>query len=250
MSKNQQKTLGNIHSFESFGTLDGPGIRFVVFLAGCPLRCKYCHNIDVVYAKNAPQITAEELVQKILVNKPYFDASGGGVTVSGGDPVSQPEFLVEFLRLCQEHNLHTAVDTSLCAPSHVIEQIAEYTDLFLISLKHMDDKIHQYLTGASNRLIFRNIEQLSKMQKRIWFRLIILPGYTDTKQNLTELTEYLKTVDFELIELLPYHEMGIYKWKELGLGYDLKDVSPPTPKQIAKVKNYLSDAGFTVVVNE
>ncbi len=246
----QKPITGRIHSFESFGTLDGPGIRFVIFFAGCPLRCKYCHNIDVVYAKDAPQMTADELVEVILRNKPYIDASGGGVTVSGGDPVSQPEFLIEFFRTCQENGIHTAADTSLAIAPKWIEPIAAVTDLFLISLKQMDDAEHVRLTEVSNKLILRNIEALNRLGKRIWFRFLILPGVTDTPQHLKKLVAYLKTINFELIELLPYHTMGKYKWHELGLDYELEGVSIPEAKEIRRVKSTLEKAGFTVVINE
>lgn len=242
--------LGKIHSFESFGTLDGPGIRFVVFFAGCPLRCKFCHNIDIVHAKEPMELTANEILKQILRDRPYMDASCGGVTVSGGDPFSQPEFLADFLRKCKESQLHTAVDTSLCAPAKFIPIIAEHTDLFLISLKHFDDKVHRYLTGGSNHLILNNIRLVSELQKRIWFRLLILPGYTDTKANLTALAAFLRTVNFELIELLPYHRMGVYKWNELGLSYELNGVKLPSTTEIRHVQKFLTDRGFKAVVNE
>lgn len=245
-----QEKIGKIHSIESLGTLDGPGIRFVVFLAGCYLRCKFCHNIDVVLCKDPLFLTANDLLEKILRNKPYLEASGGGVTVSGGEPFYQTDFLEEFLEKCQENNIHTAVDTSLKTSSEHLERIAKYTDLFLISLKHFDDKTHHFLTARGNVDILENVRHLSDMKKRIWFRYLILPGYTDTKENIAALIDFCKTVQFELIELLPYHEMGVAKWKKEGIDYGIPEVHPPSRKSMEDIRTQLEKEGFQVVVNE
>lgn len=242
--------IGRIHSIESFGTLDGPGIRFVVFLAGCYLRCKFCHNIDVVLCKDPLLMSAEELVAKILRNKPYLDASGGGVTVSGGEPFFQTDFLEEFLEKCHESGIHTTVDTSLKTSTEHLERIAKHTDLFLTSLKHFDENTHRFLTGRGNKDILENIRQLSTMKKRIWFRYVILPGYTDTEENLSALISFCKTIHFELIELLPYHEMGVEKWKTEGLSYSIPTVHPPSRKSVEEIRKQLEQEHFRVVVNE
>lgn len=245
-----QNISGRIHSFESFGTLDGPGIRFVVFMAGCPLRCKYCHNIDIAVCKNAKKYTPEEVLKMILKNKPYFNASGGGVTLSGGDPVFQSDFLVEFLQLCQEENIHTAVDTSLYTTKTVIDKISPFTDLFLISLKHFDDEIHKSLTGVSNKQILKNVKYLSDLKKKIWFRFLVLPGITDTKENLNALIKFAKNTNFELIEILSYHTMGVEKWEKLNLKYELGNIKPPTHEELIKIKDLLEKEKIKVLLNE
>ncbi len=187
---------------------------------------------------------------KILKNKPYFDSSGGGVTVSGGEPFLQPKFLTEFLSLCKKNNLHTAVDTSLHTTKKSINAALPYTDLFMISLKHFDEKTHEFLTGASNRVILENVKHLSGKKARIWFRYLILPGYTNTKENLGALADFLKTVNYELVELLPYHEMGVKKWETLKIPYALKKIKTPTPGDIEHVKSFLQKNSIPFLINE
>jgi pyruvate formate lyase activating enzyme len=242
--------LGKIHSVESMGTLDGPGIRFVVFFAGCPLRCRYCHNIDLASGKEHIEMSVEDLVKQIIKNKPYFEFSGGGVTLSGGEPFFQPEFLIGLLTALKANGLHTVVDTSLHAPQKFIEAAAPLTDLFMVSLKHFDDATHQSLTGASNRLVLKNIRLLDRLGSHIRFRFLVLPGITDTPANLAALIEFLQTVRFDEIELLAYHRMGVYKWEALGLDYKLKDTPPPTKEQMQKVKTLIEQAGFSVRMGE
>ncbi len=248
--KEADGVVGKVHSIESFGTLDGPGIRTVIFLAGCFLRCKYCHNIDVVLTKNPAYYTPQELLERVLSNKPYLDASGGGVTVSGGDPFFQAHFLAEFFELCQQKGIHTAADTSLKTNRQMLELVEPHTDMFLVSLKHFDDATHRFLTGRGNKDILENIRYLSGLKKRIWFRYLILPGYTDTEENLNALIEFCKEVDFELIELLPYHTMGVAKWDDEKIDYGLKKVKTPSKKTVRMIQQRLESAGIKVLLNE
>ncbi|MBT3865372.1 pyruvate formate lyase-activating protein [Candidatus Peregrinibacteria bacterium] len=263
------RATGMIHSFETFGALDGPGVRFVVFFEGCPLRCAYCHNRDMLDMKNYLKMSPKALIEEVHKYKAYFGKSGG-VTVSGGDPVFQPKFLVEFLKLCKKEGIHVALDTSLFTSEKVIESVLPYTDLFMISLKHFDSDTHKCMTGVPNERILSNVRFLSRalsasdasnkkvaQQKRgaksrtkIRFRYVVMPGVTDTKENLHALVEFLHEVKFELIELLPYHTYGVYKWKKLGLKYRLKDMKPPTPKSIQKIKKMLEKEGFKVLLTE
>lgn len=256
---------GIIHSFETFGALDGPGVRFVVFFRGCPLRCVYCHNRDMLDMRGGLTMTARELVDDILRYKPYFGEKGG-VTISGGDPIFQPEFLLEVLKLCKENEIHTTVDTSLFTNRKVIDSIIPYTDLFMVSLKHFDNEIHKKLTGVGNKQILDNIQYLSheivacegekkhgetkKRCPKLWLRYVVLPGYTDTKDNLKALVEFLHQINFELIELLPYHTFGVYKWKEMGLKYALNGVKPPEHSDVLKIKKMLEKEGFKVQITE
>lgn len=243
-------TKGRIHSFESFGTLDGPGLRFVVFLEGCPLRCLYCHNVDMLDMTDYKKMTPQKLLEIVLPYKPYFDSSGGGVTVSGGDPILQPDFTAEFFHLCKKNKIHTVADTSCFTTKKNLDKLLPVTDLFMISLKHFNEKKHLKLTGVSNKPILENIRYLKKKKAKIRFRYVILPGWTDTSSNLKALKNLAKEIKPELIELLPYHTHGIYKWENLNKKYRLRRVKPPTPKSCQKIKKMLEKAGHKVMLNE
>lgn len=259
----KHEPIGMVHSFETFGTLDGPGLRFVVFLEGCPLRCVFCHNRDMLDLKDYMKMTPHQLLKTVLDYKPYFGKKGG-VTVSGGDPAFQPKFVLEFLKLCKENGIHTTLDTSLFTTKEVLEMLAPYVDLFMVSLKHFDSETHRCLTGAPNEQILSNIRLLNKIiiQKKLgkkalkstpklWFRYMVLPGYTDTSSNLKALVKFLHEMKgFELVELLPYHTYGVYKWEKLGLKYQLDDIKPPAPDSVMKIKNMLEKEGFKVLLTE
>ncbi len=247
---NTERKEGFVHSFESFGTVDGPGIRFVIFMAGCFLKCKYCHNIDMATFKGGKKWSVEEIVQKILKNREYLEASDGGVTFSGGDPFFQPDFLLEMIKRCREEGLHVTVDTSLYAEKEEIRKVAEYTDLFMVSLKHFDSEKHKFLTGVGNQEILENLKFLSDLGSRIWLRLVLLPGWTDSEFNLVELRDFCKTINFEKLELLPYHTMGVKKWEALKIPYYFNDLKVPNEEQILEVKNFLNKANIPVVLNE
>lgn len=254
------KTVGMVHSFETFGALDGPGLRFVVFLEGCPLRCVFCHNRDMLDLKDYIKMTPQQLFKIVADYKPYFGKKGG-VTISGGDPIYQPKFVLEFLKLCKADGIHTTLDTSLFTSTDVVEALAPYTDLFMVSLKHFDSDIHKCLTGVPNERILYNIRTLNKIivrnkklkkaHPKLWFRYMILPGYTDTKKNLKALVKFLHGVKgFELVELLPYHTYGVYKWEKLGLKYALDDVKPPALEKIWDIKKMLEKEKFKVLLSE
>jgi pyruvate formate lyase activating enzyme len=251
----KRSDLGMVHSLETLGAVDGPGLRTVVFLEGCPLRCAYCSNKDMLDLKGYTEMTPEELLKLISPYKVYFGKTGG-VTISGGDPIFQPEFLKSFLKLCKKEQIHTTIDTSLFTELETVDSLLPYVDLFMISLKHFNKKQHEELTGVSNDPILRNIIHLNskiqeeKLRTKIWFRYVILPGYTDTEENLNSLLQFLKTISFEQIELLPYHTLGKFKWEELGLKYPLEGVASPTNESIHKIKNMLMKEGFNVVTYE
>ncbi|MBU1992336.1 MAG: pyruvate formate-lyase-activating protein [Patescibacteria group bacterium] len=247
-TKNIKK--GRVHSFETFGTLDGPGVRFVVFLEGCGLCCKYCHNIDMLDMKDYMLYTPQELLNEVKPYKSYFKYGDGGVTISGGDPIIQPDFVYDFFKLCKKAGIHTTIDTSLFTNKDVIDKLLPVVDLWMVSLKHFDNKKHEWLTCQSNVGILENVKYLSKKKARLWLRQVILPGYTDTRGNLKALREFLHSVRFELVELLPYHTFGIYKWKKLGKKYELGGVKPPRPAKVLKIKKMLEKEGFKVLLNE
>lgn len=243
---------GKIHSFESFGTLDGPGIRFVVFCEGCPLRCLYCHNVDMLDMKDYKEYTAKELVEIVRKYKPFFRGSaGGGVTVSGGDPIMQPDFIYEFFKECKKEGIHTTIDTSLYTVKKILDKLIPVTDLFMVSLKHFNDKIHKWLTSVSNKMILENVRYLSEKGVRLRLRFLILPGYTDTEENLNALSKFLKSLSqFELLELLPYHTYGVYKWKKLKKPYLLSHVKVPSLSYCQNIKKKLEKQGFRILLNE
>jgi pyruvate formate lyase activating enzyme len=256
-SKPVHKLTGMIHSFETFGALDGPGVRFVVFFEGCPLRCVYCHNRDMLDLADYTAMTARELLEEVRDYKPYFGKKGG-VTISGGDPVYQPKFLLEFLKLCKKDGINTAIDTSLFTSHKIIDSIFPYVDTFMVSLKHFDTEVHKCLTGVPNEQILENLRYLSRLisqtkrtpRPKLRLRYLILPGYTDTRANLADLKKFLRDVEFELIELLPYHTHGIYKWEEMGLKYDLSGVKAPSKASVQRIKKMLEKESHKVLINE
>ncbi len=233
--------IGKIHSVESFGTVDGPGIRFVVFMQGCTLKCKYCHNRDTWDTHSGTEISVQELVKQILNYKTYIDNSGGGVTVSGGEPLLQAEFVTELFKKLKSIGIHTALDTAGSIPiSNQIKDLLKYTDLVLLDIKHIDNEKCINLTGFSNKNNLEFAKYLSNLKIPVWIRQVLVPGYTDDKFDLQTLKKFLDTLEnVEKIELLPYHDLGKFKWKEIGETYELENVLPPNKEDIDKAKNIL-----------
>lgn len=217
---------GRIHSLESFGTVDGPGIRFVVFMQGCPMRCQFCHNPDTwdVNAKVKFELTPEELLDEVKKYK-NFIMKGGGVTMTGGEPLVQAEFIAEFLRLCKIAGIHTAIDTSGIIFSEKTKDVFKYADLVLLDIKTNDDDLHQQLTGCARTNNTRTLEYLQQIGKPVWARHVVVPGLTDNDERLASLAAYLKDFSvIEKVEILPYHTLGIYKYQELNIPYPLEGI--------------------------
>lgn len=228
---------GYIHSTESLGTRDGPGIRFVVFMQGCPLRCKYCHNPDTWKLCNGKKLTIDELMDKIRGCKPYISRSNGGVTISGGEPTLQFDFVLELLKECKKEGLHTAIDTSGYLSPEKFKEMLPYLDLILLDIKQIDDSKHLELTGVSNSKTLQIVDLLEKEAQPYWIRHVIVPGYTDDTRDLEELARFLSDKEYmEKLEFLPYHNLGEYKWRELGLNYELKDIKPPSKKMMQEIE--------------
>lgn len=230
---------GRIHSVESFGTVDGPGIRFVVFMQGCPMRCLYCHNPDTWEAGGGTQITAEELCAEALKYKNYYGQTGG-ITVSGGEPLMQLDFLIELFALLKRNNVHTCVDTSgICfnETDGRYGKLIALTDLFLLDIKHIDEEAHLRLTGRSGSAPRAFAEFLSRNGKPMWIRHVLVPGITDEEGALRRLREFLDTLKtVERVEVLPYHTMGEVKYDKLGLSYPLKGAKPPEKESVERAK--------------
>ena len=233
--------IGKIHSTESFGTVDGPGIRFVVFMQGCSLKCKYCHNRDTWDTNSGTTISVSELVKEVLKYKTYIDNSNGGVTVSGGEPLLQTEFVTEFFKELKKLNIHTALDTAGSLPiSDKIKELLKYTDLVLLDIKHINNEKAINLTGISNKNNLEFAKYLSNINIPVWIRQVLIPGYTDDKFDLIKLKEFLNTLkNVEKVEILPYHDLGKFKWEILGDKYELENVKSPTNEDIQKAKNLL-----------
>lgn len=236
---------GRIHSVESFGSADGPGVRYIVFLKGCNMRCQYCHNPDTWAKDGGELMTPEEVLKKALRYKTYWKEKGG-ITVSGGEALLQIDFVTELFRLAKEKGVNTCLDTSgnpfsLEEPfKSKFDELMKYTDLFMLDIKHMDDAAHRKLTGQTNQNILEMATYLSDHGKAMWIRHVLVPGITTEEDELHRLRSFLDTLKtVERVEVLPYHTLGVFKWKELGIPYQLEGVDPPTKEQIDRAKEIL-----------
>ncbi|QGU94312.1 pyruvate formate lyase-activating protein [Clostridium bovifaecis] len=231
---------GRIHSIESMGLVDGPGIRTVVFFQGCPLRCAYCHNPDTWTMQDGIEITPRELLNKLLRFRPYFEKSGGGVTFSGGEVLLQPDFLIEILKLCKENGIHTTLDTSGFGLGKY-DEILKYTDLVLLDIKHVDDTGYRNLTGQSKKGLDEFLNALAKAGTKLWIRHVIVPKITDSEEHIAQLAHIIKQIDnVEKIELLPYHTLGVSKYEKLGINYPLKNTPSMDKEKIKELENLLT----------
>lgn len=226
---------GNIHSIETCGTVDGPGIRFVIFMQGCPLRCQYCHNPDTWQTDTNKLMTVDEIIQKYDGVKEFVQS--GGITVTGGEPLLQIDFVTELFKVAKAHGIHTALDTSgiIFNPENTenINKLLKYTDLVLLDIKHIDDEEHKKLTGASNKNILAFAQYLSEKQIPVWVRHVVLKDITLNEKYLKELGKFLATLNnIKALDILPYHNMAIPKYESLGINYPLKN-TPPTSKEEA-----------------
>ncbi len=230
-----------VHSTETFGTVDGPGIRFVLFLQGCHLKCKYCHNRDTWDISGGEYKTLDEIFDKIIRYKNYIVPSGGGVTVTGGEPLIQVKFIIELFKKLKENGINTCIDTSGMFPiTDDVKEVLKYTDLVLLDIKHIDDEKCKDLVGFSNKKELKFARYLSDNNIHMWIRQVLVPTLTDDEEDLKRLKEFissLKTVD--KVEILPYHSTGKYKWKELGLKYELENIREATNEDVKRAKEIL-----------
>lgn len=226
---------GFIHSLETFGTKDGPGIRFVFFMQGCALRCLYCHNPDTWKMGHSKyELTPEEAFKEVEKVKGFVR---GGVTVSGGEPLLQPEFILELFKLCKSAGIHTAIDTCGFIFNDKVKETLDYTDLVLLDIKHIDPEKYLQLTGKALEPTLLFMEYLHEIHKPVWLRYVLIPGYSDDEQDLHNWAKYTSRFNnVERIDILPFHQMGIHKWEQLNESYKLKDIQPPTADQIAKAE--------------
>lgn len=241
-----KKLVGYIHSLETFGLVDGPGIRYVVFVKGCRMRCRYCHNPDTWnMLEGATEWTPEDLFERAYRYKPYW-RDNGGITVSGGEPLLQMDFMIEFFKLAKKKGIHTTIDTSgnpftYDEPFYSkFKELMEYTDLVMLDIKQTDPAEHMKLTRQPNDNIMEMGRWLSEHGKDMWIRRVLVPGITDDEEELKNLRAYvesLKTV--KRFEILPYHTLAVPKWHKLGIPYSLEGVKPPTAEEVARAEEIL-----------
>ncbi|MCR4782340.1 MAG: pyruvate formate lyase-activating protein [Lachnospiraceae bacterium] len=236
---------GFVHSIESFGSVDGPGIRFVIFLNGCKMRCQYCHNPDTWKCNVGDEMSADELIEKALRYRPYWGTEGG-ITVSGGEALLQIDFVLELFSKAKKMGISTCLDTSANPFSRddafikKFDSLMAVTDLVLLDIKHIDSECHKKLTGQDNANILDCARYLSDINKPVWIRHVLVPEVTDDDNMLRRTREFIDTLkNVERVEVLPYHTLGVFKWEELGIPYKLEGINPPTKERIENAKSIL-----------
>ena len=239
-----------VHSIESFGSVDGPGLRFIVFLKGCHMRCQFCHNPDTWEMSGGEIKTADELLSQALRYKTYWK-NGGGITVSGGEPLLQIDFLIEFFTKAKAKGVHTTLDTSGNPFTREepffskFNELMKVTDLVMLDIKQINEAEHKVLTGWSNSNILDMARYLSEINKPVWIRHVLVPGGSDNDEQLIKLDKFIKTLkNIDRVEVLPYHSLGAFKWEELGIDYPLKDILPPTKDRIDNANKLLHTSEY------
>ena len=236
---------GYVHSLESFGSVDGPGVRYIIFLTGCAMRCQFCHNPDTWDMKTGTLYTTDELLEKAMKYRSYWK-NDGGITVSGGEPLLQIDFLTELFRKAKANGIHTTLDTSGNPFTREepffskFNELMKYTDLVMLDIKHIDDEQHKILTGCTNKNILDLARYLSDIKQPVWIRQVLVPERSDYDEYLIKLDEFIQSLDnVQKVEVLPYHTLGAYKWDELGYEYKLKGIDPPSVERVENANKLL-----------
>ena len=238
---------GRIHSVESFGTVDGPGIRFITFMQGCLMRCQYCHNRDTWDLDGGKEVSVDELMSQITTYRPFLESSNGGVTASGGEAILQAEFVADLFEACKKEKLHTCLDTNGFVRKYTadIDRLLDNTDLVLLDIKQMNDDKHILLTKVSNHRTLQFAEYLAKKNQKTWIRYVVVGGFTEDIESAKQLAEFVKPMtNVEKVELLPYHELGKHKWEAMGENYQLDTIHPPTKEVMEDIKKVFTDMGI------
>lgn len=239
--------LGSLHSWELVTAVDGPGTRMTVFLSGCPLQCLYCHNPDTMEMRRGEPVTATELLDRISRYRHIFQVTGGGVTISGGEPLMQPAFVARVLRGAKEMDLHTAVDTSGYLGANCTDEMLDDIDLVLLDVKSGIPETYERVTGRELQPTLDFGRRLAARGTEIWIRFVLVPGLTDAPENVEAVADYVVTLStVTRVEVLPFHQMGRDKWDSLGMRYELEGTSPPTPELVARVREQFRARGLTV----
>ncbi|HZJ79586.1 MAG TPA: pyruvate formate-lyase-activating protein, partial [Dysgonamonadaceae bacterium] len=231
-----------LHSVESLGTYDGPGVRLVLFTQGCNFKCKYCANPDTIERTGESRLYEyDELMNLARSQRPFF-GKRGGITMSGGEPLMQAKAIAPFFRMLQEEGFNTCIDTNGSYITEDVKELLEYTDLVLLDIKEMDEQAHIDIAGASNRATLRFTKYLNEINKPVWARYVLVPGYTDSEEHLRALGKFLQPMkNVEKLEIQPYHKLGVHKYESLGWKYELEGVPENTPEQLIKAKKILSE---------
>ncbi|WP_439183753.1 pyruvate formate-lyase-activating protein [Carboxylicivirga taeanensis] len=238
-----------VHSFESLGTYDGPGIRLVVFLQGCNFKCLYCANADTIELKGGTETSVDEIVGMAKNQKPFFGKKGG-LTFSGGEPLVQAKQLLPVVKALKEEGFHVCIDTNGGILNEDVKAVLEYVDIVLLDIKHINAAQHQLLTGKSNEKTLAFVDYLRANNKPVWLRYVLVPGYSDNPEHLHQLGEHFKDfTNIEKLEIQPYHELGAHKYEHLGWEYQLKGVKANTPEQLDAAYNILTKYFKEVVIN-
>lgn len=234
--------IGHIHSTESFGAADGPGVRFIVFMQGCHMRCRYCHNPDTWKMDGGDEVTADEILKRALRFKPYW-GKDGGITISGGEPLLQIDFVIELFKKAKDLGINTCIDTAGNPFTKEepffskFEELMKYTDLLLLDLKEINPTRHKDLTGFDNSNIIEMAKYLSEINKPVWIRHVLVPEHSDFDEDLDALGDFIDTLsNVDRVEILPYHTLGKFKWENLGIPYTLESISPPSAERIENAK--------------
>lgn len=234
--------IGHMHSTESFGAADGPGVRFIVFMQGCHMRCRYCHNPDTWKMDGGDEVTADEILKRALRFKPYW-GKDGGITISGGEPLLQIDFVIELFKKAKELGINTCIDTAGNPFTKEepffskFEELMKYTDLLLLDLKEINPTRHKDLTGFDNSNIIEMAKYLSEINKPVWIRHVLVPEHSDFDEDLDALGDFIDTLsNVDRVEILPYHTLGKFKWENLGIPYTLESISPPSAERIENAK--------------
>lgn len=239
-----------LHSVESLGTYDGPGVRLVLFTQGCNFKCKYCANPDTIERTGESRLYEyDELMNLARSQRPFF-GKRGGITMSGGEPLMQAKAIAPFFRMLQEEGFNTCIDTNGSYITEDVKELLEYTDLVLLDIKEMDEQAHIDIAGASNRATLRFTKYLNEINKPVWARYVLVPGYTDSEEHLRALGKFLQPMkNVEKLEIQPYHKLGVHKYESLGWKYELEGVPENTPEQLIRAKEILSEYIDEVIVN-
>ncbi len=238
-----------VHSYESMGTYDGPGLRLVVFLQGCQFRCLYCANPDTISLNEGKATDNEEIVRKVISQKPFFGKKGG-ITFSGGEPLIQARDLIPLFKELKKEEIHICLDTNGGLWSPEVEELFKLTDLVLFDIKQMNVERHKLLTGRTNYQTLKTAQWLEDNQKPMWLRYVLIPGYTDLEEDIRAVGQHFQNYKMiERVEILPYHKLGVHKYETLGLDYKLKDISQNTPEQLDRAKALFDEYFKSVVMN-
>ena len=242
-----ENVQGYIHSVETAGTVDGPGIRYIIFTTGCPLNCVYCHNPDTRKMKSGKLVNSFDLLKEIHEYKDYHASTGGGVTISGGEPLVQPKFMNAIFEGCKAMGVHTTLDTTGFLNNKVTDEQLKNVDLVLLDIKSMLPDIYKKITKVELQPTLDFAKRLDRLGIKVWIRFVQVPGWSDRADNVEALADFVATLsNVEILEVLPFHKMGEHKWEKMALEYELYDVEEPTEQEVENVKNVFRNKGIKV----